>query len=124
MLAFLCPVGEGPRTRHATLKPPNHKHFEGVMGERERERLSLKSLVSVRLGAGTLRSQVTYRMSMVHSVTMSLPASTFTSSRGSPVPSTLSVVEVSVGQDVAGIINSARLLLWGSLGSSVRESPV
>lgn len=57
--------------RHATLKPPKHKHFEGVMGERET--LSWMSRASVRLWAGTLGRQVPSRTSMAHSVTMTSP---------------------------------------------------
>lgn len=82
---------------------------------------------SVRLGAGTQGRQVPDRMSMLHSVAMTSP-STFTSTRGSPVPSSLPAVlfllEISAGQDVAGVTKYARFLLWENLGSSVQESPV
>lgn len=44
--------------RRATPKPPNHKRLEEIMGEK----LSSMSWASVRLGAGTLRSQVPDRM--------------------------------------------------------------
>lgn len=79
----LCPVGGGTLMRQPMPKPPNHKCFDGVMGERKR--LSWMPWARV---AGTLGRQVPSRISTVLSVVMTSP-STSTSTRRCPVPSSL-----------------------------------